>query len=67
MEIINQPIVKRAQMQECAEILCEILDAVEKGLVALPPRNKYGPGGIKNKGIMMREQLLEQERINNQK
>jgi len=48
-------------------VLCEIIDAVEKGLSALPPRNKYGPGGIKNKGIMMREQMLEQERIDAQK
>lgn len=67
IEIVNQPIVKRAQMQECAEVLCEIIDAVDKGLPAVPPRNKYGPGGIKNRGIMMREQLIEQERINAQK
>jgi hypothetical protein len=32
-----------------------------KGLTTLPPRNKYGPGGIKNKGILMREHLMKQE------
>jgi len=61
LEIVKQPIVKRAQMQECAEVLCELLDAAEKGLTVLPPRNKYGPGGLKNKGILMREHLMEQE------
>ena len=48
-------------------MLCEIIDAVEKGLSALSPSNKYGLGGIKNKGIIMREQKLEQERIDAQK
>ena len=48
-------------MRETAEVLCEILDACEKGLKSLPPRNKYGPGGLKNKGIMMREKLAMQE------
>lgn len=38
-----------------------MLDAVEKGLKVLPPRNKYGPGGLKNRGILMREHLMEQE------
>jgi hypothetical protein len=56
LEIVKLPIVQRAQMQECAEVLCEILDAAEKGLTVLPPRNKYGPGGLKNKIIMMKEQ-----------
>jgi len=66
LEIVNQPMVKRAHMQECAEVLCEILDAAEKGLTNLPPRNKYGPGGLKNKAIMMREHLMQQELINEQ-
>ena len=44
-------------MTEVAEVLCEILDASEKGLKTLPSRNKYGSGGLKNKGILMREQL----------
>ena len=30
-------------------------------LSKLPPRNKYGPGGLKNKGSMMQEHLAKQE------
>lgn len=52
---------KRDSTRECAEVLCEILDACEKGLKGLPPRNKYGPGGLKNKVTMMREQLAMHE------
>jgi len=61
LEVVNQPTSKRPQMQECAELLCDILDAAEKGLTVLPPRNKYGPGGLKNKGILMREHLMVQQ------
>lgn len=61
LEIVKQPIAKRPIMQECAELLCDVLDAAEKGLKVLPPRNKYGPGGLKNKGILMREHLMAQQ------
>ena len=47
LEVAKFPLEKRAHGQETAEVLEEILRAVERNQTELPPRKMYGPGGAK--------------------
>ena len=47
LEVAKFPLEQRAHGQETAEVLEEILRAVERNQTELPPRKMYGPGGAK--------------------
>lgn len=48
LEVAKYPLKERAHAQEVAEVLEEMLQATEKGLLYLPPRPNRAPGQIYN-------------------
>ena len=59
LEVVKYPIHQRDHIQEVAETLEEIIDAVSKGIKKLPPRKKHGLHNYMNKAKQMKQKKEE--------
>lgn len=58
--VAEKPIAERAEAQEIAETLEEIIQALVAGKDTLPPRAKYGTGNIVNKVLQQKQEVDSQ-------